>query len=135
MTTSTRSGRILTFLGALGVAAGTLYYGGTLRHAQTAEFASPMDTVRALVAAALIANIGGILLILGLARLGDRIAMRLAGAALAILLVALDYKVLDALMGRVPGYALAGLIGAAFLLVPWFLPRSGASAPTERGEG
>lgn len=128
MSTSTRSGRILTIPGAILLAVGTLLYGGILRHAQSAESASPMDTVRALVASAVLANLGGALLLFGLARLRDRVSLRIAGAALAVILVTLDHKALDALLGRVPGYALAGLIGAAFLIGPWFMVR-GETAP------
>jgi hypothetical protein len=123
MTPPTRTGRLLCLVGGLGIAAGTLFYIGTLRRFHMTASEAPLQTVQTMVVAALIANVSGVALLLGLAALGDRVALRLSGLALAILLVALDYSVLDAFLGRTIGYAVAGLIGAAFLFLPWLVKR------------
>ncbi len=118
-----RNARYLCLAGALGVAAGTLLYAGIFRRSLDGPTQSAMDTVRSLVGALVVAHGGALCLMLGLAGLRDLVSLRLAGAVLAVLLVVLDYRVLDAALGRTPGYIATGLIGAAFLVGPWLVKR------------
>ena len=123
MKMSPATARTLCLVGSLGVAAGALMYALILRRSFGGPAESPMQTVRSLVFALVLAHAGAVAQMAGLALLRDRFALRLSGAFLAALLVTLNYKALDAAMGRVPGAIAAGLIGALFLLVPWFVLR------------
>jgi hypothetical protein len=83
------------------------------------------------MAAAVVANLGAVLLMVGLAALRDRVTYRVAGVVLGILLIVLDMPALNALTGEGTAKAMAVVIGALFVVVPWFLPRARKSNETD----
>lgn len=84
---------------------------------------SAMQTVRSLIIALMVVHVGAAALTAGLAGLRDRVSLKLAGAGLLAILVAMSVPMLNALMGRAVGAATGGVVGATFLPAPWICSR------------
>lgn len=123
--TTSRTGFALRLAGMLALLGGLIAYSMLLRRMQSGApgAGGSFGTATPLVTAAAIANAGAVVLMVGLAALRDRVAYRIAGLVLAILLIMLDMPALDAFTGPNKAKAIALVIGGLFLIVPWLLPR------------
>lgn len=121
-----RIGFLLRLVGLLALLGGQITYSILLRRMQSGVPGAQgaFGTATPLVIAAIVANLGGVVLMVGLAALRDRVAYRISGLALAVLLIMLDMPALDALTGPNVARAIALGIGALFLVVPWIFPRA-----------
>jgi len=134
---SSRTGFIVRLIGMLALFGGLIAYAVLLRQmrAGAAGSGGTFGSATPLVAAAAVANVGAAILMVGLAALRDRVTLRIAGIVLAVLLIMLDMPALDALTGPATAKVIALVIGALFLVLPWFFPRGRGGEGTGEGDG